>query len=504
MNRLARTIFFLVWTIASLDITSTMSGSHYIVSDLGGALYTGTYSVSFYVLGFMLTFPTGGHLCSMFGRRNVLYYSLIAFTLGNVLCTLHTNYFIFLVIRTFFGCCAGLVSQSSAALIAKHASREIRRKNLGRAGFITTLITSFGVSYGAFIAYEYDWPWIFKLQHPFLFASILALSFYRTSFTRVEFHKFDWIGYISYSCSIFSLVFVTSLGQQLDWFRSPLISNLIGAFGIFTLFFILWQLKIEKPFLNLRLFKKPSFSVGMVFNILINTSFYGITTLLSVWLSTEANYTPVYVAVILLTMFISSFAFYFAFHKFQDTVTSFPSIMLAVAVFALSAYYSSTFNSEVNLGRLMISHTIAGFGFCFSTFPIIIYTLRLLSDDEVDQGRVMMMAFRFLSIGLGVVFYITVWIKRTVFYNVRLGSYLTVNSELTEQTLKQAFFYTHSEEQSLHLLDEALHRQATSLALADCFFLIKWILIGTFVLGLLYAYSQKRKEKQAALEAGKT
>jgi MFS transporter, DHA2 family, multidrug resistance protein len=496
LNPLLRLVLFILVFLTTFNLTTTLSAGTYIASDLGGSHLLSPYSVSFFTLGNVCTFPLGHHFASRYGKRNIVFISLIFFIIMNYLCSFSPTYFIFILFRFLNGCAGGILSQASGALITHHTPPKNKLVALAYSALIMTLTTTLGQVYGAFIAYEYSWPWIFHLQTPVFLLCLVVIYKYKPHFERSNFDPFDWIGFSSFAITVSCLVTIISLGQQLDWFRSPLISTLIGAFGVFGLFFIFWERKTEKHFMRLLLCKRILFAMSLICIFTLNSGYYGIITSLSLWLHIEVNYTPTYICVILLTMVISSFTLFFVFRYWEKKIISFENIMASIFIFGFAAFYCTRFNSEINFARLMIAHTITGFGYSFATFPLLLYTIRSLPTNDAEHGTALFQTIRLLAVSIGSVFYVTMWIKRTVFYNERLGSILTDYSELTKQTIDQTILLGASKEQAKHLLNEALHRQASALALADCFYFIGWAMVILFIMGLIYMYLERKSRKK--------
>jgi MFS transporter, DHA2 family, multidrug resistance protein len=78
--------------------------------------------------------------------------------------------------------------------------------------------------------------------------------------------------------------------------------------------------------------------------------------------------------------------------------------------------------------------------------------------------------------------YVILWQRRQIFYHERLGSNLTAFSMQTNQFFKNAKLIDLKGQFADARLDYFLERQATSLALDDCFWLMGWILVGLLVL----------------------
>jgi DHA2 family multidrug resistance protein len=200
--------------------------------------------------------------------------------------------------------------------------------------------------------------------------------------------------------------------------------------------------------------------------------------LLALWLNLWANYTPEWIGLLIGTMAFAGLFPFFLIEKRFRLVDNRIYLILAIVLLAISCFHTMTFNVEVSFGQIAFSRILAGFGLALFLAPIFRLSFHSLPEDKMLHVLVLFQITRALSSGLGASIYATIWLRRQVFYHDRLGSQITAFSEQTKD------FFTNAKQ--LHLqgehanaqLDYYLQREATSLALDDCFYLMAWILIG--------------------------
>ena len=127
----------------------------------------------------------------------------------------------------------------------KDSSRFCRPEAVATYSFIMVLMYAIvpvlGASFGAWLAYENFWRWIFHVNEPIslFLAGYFWLFFRQDRPSTSPSHSFD------YSQDIFSsrsasapLVTAATLSQQLDWYRSPTLVTLtaIGVPSFLSLF----------------------------------------------------------------------------------------------------------------------------------------------------------------------------------------------------------------------------------------------------------------------------
>src|SRR3990167_5267584 len=237
-------VLYLTLFFVTFKYTVIQMAAPYIVGSLGGSNTTATYAVAFFGLGNALTIPLGKPMMQRLPLTHFFSICLLLDLFLSILAITTTYYPIFLLARFLIGTVSGPFYYVVYKLLSDLFKPEEKRPVLSLLVAILTITPVLGACWGGWLAYNYNWRWIYH------FNSIIALFilFYcypKVKNLNIDLPKtsFDWIGFISYSISIFCLCFVAIMGQELDWFRSHLITAcaILGSF--FFIFFILWQFK---------------------------------------------------------------------------------------------------------------------------------------------------------------------------------------------------------------------------------------------------------------------
>jgi DHA2 family multidrug resistance protein len=263
------------------------------------------------------------------------------------------------------------------------------------------------------------------------------------------------------------------------------------------LFFLLWEWNHETPFIPLKLFKIPTFTLSIFCVIFLYSAYFGVIDLLSLWLQIDAEYTPLWISIILFHMVLAGGLLAYGLKRWFEHMTSLWIVLLSIVFFGASCFYSQTFNALVDLERLIYARMLASFGLAFFLGPVLVVCSKSLPESQLGPGVTIFQTARLVSAALGAVGYATVWIRRKVFYHERLGEQLTVYSEQTQEFMSQLSVYGHSPGGTRQLLERSLSTQSSVLALADCFYLMGWIMVVVFVITFIHLM-QHRKNKTIA------
>lgn len=466
------------------NYTLSIMASPYIVGDLGGSTEIASYSVSLYAIGNALSIPLGKPLIARMGAARIVTVVLILFAFFSLMCAISPTNPFFNASRFLQGFAAGPLYAIGFHLFSWLQPKEKRGLFSSISLMIFTTGPVIGACWGGWVAYEWHWQWAFYLNVPLLLLLAWYIRHRLQQLTEPEFQKkpFDGIGYLFYFLGIFTLSIAIILGQELDWLRSHVIVTL-GAIGIPSLiFFILWELNHEEPILDLKLLKQPVLSFAL-FNLAVLFSLYfGIVILLSLWLKLWVNYTPNWISLLLGIMALTGLFPMFLIDKRIARIDNRIFLALAIIFLTISSFHTMQFNVEIDFERIATSRIFAGLGLALFLAPIFRLCFHALPNEESMFNVLgLFQVTRALSSGLGASLYNVAWIRRQVFFHDRLGSSITAESAQTQEFFIQANTVGIRGDHANAQLEYYLQREATSLALDDCFYLMAWILIGLLI-----------------------
>ena len=85
----------------------------------------------------------------------------------------------------------------------------------------------------------------------------------------------DWAGIVTMAIGLSALQTVLEEGNKDDWFGSPFIVRLAIIAAVFLTLFVVIELTVEKPLVNLRLLTQRNFGIGTLANVLVGFALFG-------------------------------------------------------------------------------------------------------------------------------------------------------------------------------------------------------------------------------------
>lgn len=229
-----------------------------------------------------------GRLADIVGRRKILKFGFIASGFGSFLAVTSWNGTILIASRFIQGFGAAMIFGTSVAILTSVFPPGERGRALGITTAITYVSLSAGPVLGGFLVKTFSWRSIFWFTLPvILVAILLVLVKLKGEWAESRGEKFDSLGSIIFGLGIASLMFGFS--------RLPSAVGLIFTFsGIAgAIIFVIFEMKIENPVLDLNLFRKNRIFAFSNLAALINySSTFAIGFLMSLYLQYIKGFPP--------------------------------------------------------------------------------------------------------------------------------------------------------------------------------------------------------------------
>ncbi|TCL59727.1 EmrB/QacA subfamily drug resistance transporter [Hydrogenispora ethanolica] len=322
-----------------------------------------------YTLALGAIIPLTGYLGDILGTKKVFIFALIMFTVGSFFCGFawsNSSMIVFRVIQALGG---GMIMPVAMSIIYEIIPPAERGMALGFWGIASMAAPAIGPTLGGYIIEKLDWRLIFYVNVPIgIICVALAVILLKPSVVKPA-KGFDWIGFISSTVGLVSILYVLGEGSNIDWsdIKNPLLLTL-GGFCL--MLFVVNELTHLDPLLDLRVFTIFDFSISQVISCITTFSLMGATYILPVFLQNMRGYTAMETGLIMLPsavatgilMPVSGFIF--------DKVGAKPVAVPGLFLLAWASYELSFINLNTSKEFISFLLVIRGIGLGLSMMPI--------------------------------------------------------------------------------------------------------------------------------------
>jgi EmrB/QacA subfamily drug resistance transporter len=258
----------------------------------------------------------------------------------------------------------------SLAILVVAVPPEKRGAAIGIWGAINGVASAVGPTLGGVLTQYVGWEWIFFINVPIGIVGVIAcLYIIPESRDPEQSQSVDYPGVLFLSVSLFTLTLALIRGETNGW-SSPFILGLFGAFAITAVLFVLTELRVREPLVDLRMLQQRTFSAANTTMLLLGVGFFGSLFLGVQYLTVVEGYS-VLRAALAITPLPAMIAFVAPVSgRLSDRVGPRAVVPVGLFVFGLALLSFSYLGVGASYPHLVWRFIIAGIGLGLSFPPL--------------------------------------------------------------------------------------------------------------------------------------
>ncbi len=449
-----------------LDITIVNVSVPHIAGSLGVSPQEGTWAISSYSLASAIMQPLSGWIGRQFGEVRAFCMSVLLFVLMSMLCGMATSMPMLVVGRLLQGAGSGPMVALSLSLLLNNYPNE--KKGLALALWAMTVVVApiFGPILGGYLTDNYSWPWIFYINAPVgLIAMAITWALLRHRETTIVKTPIDTVGLVLLVVGVGCLQFMLDNGNDKDWFASPLILTL-GIIAVVCLtFLIAWELTDKHPIVDLSLFRKRNFVIGVGVMSFGMVGFFGINVVYPLWLQVVLDYTASWAGLATAPVGVLAFLLSPVIGRNIQKLELRAVVTFAFVIFAFTSYWFSLFPDNASFNQLLWPRFVMGMAIPCFFIPLNQVFLSGLKPHEIASASGLANFCRTIAASISTAVTVTVWQHRGDYHHAVLTEHLTSSSHATSGFVQGL----GGGERAWQIIENLITRQSLTLAVNDVF-----------------------------------
>jgi MFS transporter, DHA2 family, multidrug resistance protein len=452
-----------------------------------------------YIVANSIMIPMTGWISARIGRKRYFLTSVCAFVVASALCGAARTLGEIVVFRLLQGLSGAAMIPSSQAILMETFPAAEQQMAMATWGVGMLFVPILGPTVGGWITDNWNWRWNFYINLPLgTLGFVLVSTFVRDPhyLQRRQGGRIDYLGLALLVVSLGLMQIVADRGQRSDWFAAPWVvwSSVIS--GLAMLLLIFRELRFKTPILDLRILKKPLFSVAVCLTIVHSFLLFGTGLLMPIFLQEFMGYTAWKAGLVMFPRSVGGITSMMLVGQIARTGYDNKRLIgLSFLMVGLGLWMMSHWNLQVGIWQMIWTNVVVGLGFGMS-FPIL--SAAALSTVERERMGYATSLFNMLQQqgrAIGIAWMTNMLVRNQQIHQARLVEHFSVFdawklSNLGARIPRSPVFHylpqiVSGQKQGIGMVYHAVQAQAAMLAFNDIyrlFAILTLVMIPSFLI----------------------
>ena len=454
--------------------------------------------------GFMLVngilIPISAFLFNKYSYRKLFLVALVLFTIGSLICAISMNFPIMMVGRVLQAIGAGVLMPLGSIVIITIYPPEKRGAAMGTMGIAMILAPAIGPTLSGYIVQNYHWNVMFYGMFIIGIIAILVGFVWFKLYQYTTNPKADIPGIIFSTIGFGALLYGFSEAGNKGW-GSVEIETMFAIGIIFIILFVIRELRMKAPMLNLEVLKFPTFTLTTIINMVVMLSLYGGMILLPIYLQNLRGFSALDSGLLLLPgSLIMGLLGPFA-GKLLDTIGLKPLAIFGIAVMTYATWELTKLNMDTPYMTIMGIYVLRSFGMAFIMMPMVTAAINALPGRLASHGNAFLNTMRQLAGSIGTAILVTVMTTQTTQHLSAFGEELDKTNPVVQDHMRELASQYGGQEGAMKVLLQFVNKLATVEGINDAFIVATIFSIIALILCLFLQSNKKAKATAQKLDA---
>lgn len=246
--------------MTAIDATAINVALADIQRDLGASVSALQLIVNAFTLALVVVVVTVGRLGDMLGRRRVLLWGLVGYSVASAICALAPSDLVLIFGRLLLGVAGAILFSLSLALLRAGIREDRLHWAIGMYATISAVGLALGPLVGGGLVDLLSWRAIFWANLPLAAIGIgLTLGYVKESSDPAAGRRIDLPGVVLLAVGLGAVIFAIVQSSQWGWGAPATIGMLIGGFALLALFAVV-ERTAKSPIVEFAMFRNATFT----------------------------------------------------------------------------------------------------------------------------------------------------------------------------------------------------------------------------------------------------
>jgi DHA2 family multidrug resistance protein len=426
--------------MAMLDTTIVNVAINKLTVAFGVSTDATEWVITGYMLAFCVMLPTSGWLADRFGYKRIFLLGIALFTAGAFLQGRAWSMGTLIAFRAVQALGGGLIQPLSMAIVTIEFPPRKRALALGFWAIASAASISVGPTLGGYLIDNYSWQSIFDVNVPFGLVGFFAAALIMREHKAESTPAFDTLGLCGITVFLCALILGLSEGNaawNTDGWASKFILGCFGLSAIGFVVFVVNELAIEDPLVDLRLFADRNFGLSAIILLLFSIGLFGSVFLFPLYLQVGLGYTALQSGIVslpmgIITAIVAPMAGAISGRSGNKTL-----LWIGILIMALSFYMNSMltlFSESVQIIAPVLLRGM-GIGLIFSTSTTV--AIGRIPTEKMAQASSLTNIIRQIGGSIGIAWFSSSLTRLTKVHLAGLGQGMGLYSGAFQSTAKR-------------------------------------------------------------------
>ncbi|WP_415425491.1 DHA2 family efflux MFS transporter permease subunit [Staphylococcus borealis] len=437
--------------------------------------------------GFMLVngilIPISAFLFNKYSYRKLFIIALLLFTIGSLVCALSNNFPMMMGGRVLQAIGAGVLMPLGSNVIVTIFPPEKRGVAMGTMGIAMILAPAIGPTLSGYIVQNYHWNVMFYGMFFLGIAAMIFGYFWFRLYQKTTNPRADYQGIVYSTIGFGALLYGFSEAGNKGWGSTEIvIMFIIGV--IFIVAFVIRELTMRAPMLNLEVLKSSTFTLTTIINMVVMMSLFGGMILLPIYLQNLRGFSALDSGLLLLPGSLVMGILGPITGKLLDTIGLKPLALFGIAVMTYGTWELTKLNMDTPYLHIMSIYVIRSFGMAFVMMPLMTAAINALPPRLISHGNAFLNTMRQLAGSIGTAILVTVMTTQTTNHVGAFADELDKTNPVIQDHVRQMAAQYGGQSEALQAILKYVNQLAYIEGINDAFWIATGLAFLAFVLSL--------------------